>query len=301
MTADDVLMTTGCQQALQLAVSLLAPPGSVVACEVPAYYALLELFGVAGVRVLPLYVRDEQGVDVAETVALLRMHRPKALFLCSSLSNPSGCTTAVDRRAQLAAACADLEIHLVEDDIYGELHEGGALPPASGMARHGGATYVSSFSKSLAPGLRVGFFASPRLAESAAVLKCQQDMHSAVGPEAVVRAFVQSGGFDTHLGWLRERNRERREFAAAVIADAFPAGCRLWKPNGGYMLWVDLPERTDMGTLAARCRDRGVVFAAGSVFFTTPQERPSVRLNCARATLDQLEMALRTLGSALRE
>jgi DNA-binding transcriptional MocR family regulator len=147
--------------------------------------------------------------------------------------------------------------------------------------------------------LRVGVCAPGTLHEDYAARKCQQDLHSAVPSEVMLREFLESGAFDPHLARLRERNRGRRELALASIERSFPKGTVVRPPRGGYMLWAELPGAVDLAPVRASARESRVVFADGAVFFTQPPGKASMRLNCARATEQELVFGLEKLGEIL--
>ena len=298
VSAKDILTVTGCQQALQIMLSVLVKPGDIVACQVPIYYAMLELISTAGARILPLPERDGNGIDVAETIALLERWRPKCLFVCTTLSNPSGSTMPDASRAQLVAECRRLGVRIIEDDIYAELADAGAPKPMLAYDDGSTVSYVTSFSKTVSPGLRVGFCVPGTVFEQAATLKCQQDMHSSVVSEAILRAFIEVGALDPHLARIRARNRRRREIATTAIAKAFPAGSKLWPVIGGYMLWVELPQLVDMAHIGDTARAQNVVFAGGRVFFPAEPDKSCLRLNTSKATEDELVRGLEVLGFA---
>ena len=294
----DILTVTGCQQALQLMLSVLVKPGDIVACQVPIYYAMLELISAAGARILPLPDRDGDGIDVAETVALLERWRPKCLFVCTTLSNPTGSTMPDANRAQLVAECRRLGVRIIEDDIYAELADTGAPKPMRAYDDGSTVSYVTSFSKTVSPGLRVGFCVPGTIFEQAATLKCQQDMHSSVVSEAILRAFIEVGALDPHLAHTRERNLRRRTIATSTITKTFPDGSKIWPVKGGYMLWVELPKLVDMTQIRDSARKLGVVFAGGRVFFPDEPNASYLRLNTAKVSEDELVRGLEILGSA---
>ena len=298
---DQIITTTGCTQALQVMLSVLLSPGDVVAVEAPAYYGMLELLSEAGARVLPIPVRDGDGLDPDEVDSLLSRWKPKCLIVCSALSNPSGATVSDRRRELLVEICRREGVRLIEDDIYGELVDGGA--PRLMLSHDDGSTvsYVTSFSKSVSPGLRVGFCVPGKLHEEFAARKCQQDLHSSVVSEVALREFLLAGEMDTHLKTLHARNADRRKIALAAVRRSFPAGTELPEPRGGYMLWVTLPERVDLAVVRQRARERHVVFASGSVFYPAPPDRSCMRLNCAKASEEELVRGIEVLGEILRD
>jgi len=328
---EQVLTVTGCQQGLQLMLDVLAQPGDIVACEVPTYYALLELIAVRGCRILPVPVRGPESVDLDEVDALLARWKPKCFFICTTLSNPTGATIPEANRPKLVEICRKHGVRIVEDDIYAKLVEGGPAEKAAGssgfesMPPRGGAapleagashyippplrafddgstvSFVSSFSKSVSPGLRVGVCVPGTIYERVAERKVQQDMHSCVISETALRCFLEAGQLEPHLTALRERNRGRRALALAAIERAFPVGTTAWAQRGGYMVWAELPGLYDLGTVRERARQEHVVFAAGTVFFPTPTDRSYLRLNCAKASKQDLVRGLEILGGVLAE
>lgn len=299
LRGEQLVTVTGCTQGLQLMLSVLVQPGDVVAVEAPAYYGLLELLNVAGVRVLPLPVAGGEGIDPAQAEPLLARWKPRCLIICTALSNPSGATIPEGNRERLVELCRTHGVRLIEDDIYGELVDGGA--PKTMLAWDDGATvsYVTSFSKTVSPGLRVGVCVPGAIHEDYAARKCQQDLHSAVTSEVMLREFLEVGAFDPHLARLRERNRHRRTLALEIIARCFPGGTRVTPPRGGYMLWAEMPRSLDLTIVRDAALAEGIVFASGAVFFTQPPEKTCLRLNCAKASEAELVHGLTTLGAIL--
>lgn len=296
LTGSDLVTTTGCTQALQLMISALVRPGDVVACEAPAYYGLLELLAAAEARILPLPIRGSHGFDLAETRAALTEWKPRCLIVCSSLSNPSGATIPESNREELVSLCRSLGVKIIEDDIYAELVDGGAPRPLRAFDDGSTVAYVSSFSKSVSPGLRVGVCAPGSLLEEVATRKCQQDLHSSVVSEVTLRRFLQRGALEPHLANLRARNQHRRMIGLDAINRSFPTGIRVTEPRGGYMLWVELPQPVDLSELRTGARKERVVFAAGDVFFAEKPTTSCLRLNCAKAEERDLVHGLEMLG-----
>ncbi|MEI6561953.1 MAG: PLP-dependent aminotransferase family protein [Verrucomicrobiota bacterium] len=296
-----IVTTTGCTQALAAMLSVLVKPGEIVACEAPAYYGLLELIAEAGARVLPLPV-GAAGLDLDATQEALTRWKPKCLMVCTSLSNPSGATLTESQRERLVRICRATGVRLIEDDIYAELLDSGAPKPCRAFDDGSTVSFVTSFSKTVSPGLRVGYCVpgTPELHDAFAARKCQSDLHSSVVSEVILRTFLERGDLDPHLAWLRERNLRRRTLALEAIGRSFPPGTEVNAPWGGYMLWVQLPATVDLAEAATQARAAGVVFAGGSVFFATPagedRRAPCIRLNCARAAEPDLERGVEILG-----
>ncbi|MEI8235456.1 MAG: PLP-dependent aminotransferase family protein [Verrucomicrobiota bacterium] len=300
---ENIVTVTGCTQALQAMLSILVKPGDIVACEAPGYYGLLELIAAAGARILPLPVRpDGSGIDLDAAESALSRWKPSCLVVCTSLSNPTGATLPLAQRERLVDLCRAAGVRLVEDDIYAELLDSGAPKPCRAFDDGSVVSFVSSFSKTVSPGLRVGYCVpgTPELEDAFAARKCQQDLHSSVVSEAILRTFLARGRLDPHLAWLRERNLRRRTLALDAIGRSFPPGSEVSSPWGGYMLWVRLPEGIAPAAFQAQTRAAGVAFADGSAFFAPhpggDRPAPHVRLNCARAAEPDLERGVEILG-----
>ena len=202
-------------------------------------------------------------------------------------------------RIALVEVCRRLGVRIIEDDIYAELVDGGAPKPMIAFDDGTTVSYVTSFSKSVSPGLRAGFCVPGSLFEQAATLKCQDDMHGSVLSECTLRAFIEMDAVESHLSRLRERNQRRRALAREAIARSFPAGTRIADPVGGYMLWVQLPDTADLAQVKVRAREKGVVFCAGDVFFPAQAPGKFMRLNCAKASESELVRGLEILGAAI--
>lgn len=303
--ADGIVTTSGCTQALQVMLSVLVKPGDIVACEAPGYYGLLELIAEAGARILPLPVEGVEGVNPETARELFLRWKPKCVVVCTTLSNPSGATLSPARRQRLVEVCRETGVRLVEDDIYAELADAGAPKPCRAYDDGSTVSFVTSFSKTVSPGIRVGYAlpGTPELCDAFAARKTQQDIHSSVVSEAGLRVFIQQGLFDPHLDWLRQRNRERRTLALNAIETHFPAGTKTVVPEGGYMLWVELPEAypaSCLGAVKAAAKKEGVAFAAGEVFFAATPDKAFLRLGLAKASLPELERGLATLGRLIQ-
>ena len=299
-SVEKMIITTGCTQALHGMIRLLARPGDVIACEAPAYYATLEILGDLGVRVLPIPVRDSEGIDLDLVRTLFRKFRPSLFVICSTLSNPSGSTLSNEARIELLQICQESGTRILEDEIYGELSEIPDLKPIRAFDDGSTVAYVTSFSKSVAPGLRIGVCLPGRDSDSFALLKCQQDMHSATLCEVAFRNYLERNELDQHLEFLRTFNRKRRELGIRVIHQCFPTSTRVWEPAGGFMLWVEIPAGIDIERVYREAMEMKVAFCRGAVFFTSENEHVgAMRLNCSRPNEAALVEGLKILGQIM--
>jgi DNA-binding transcriptional MocR family regulator len=297
---DDFVITTGCTQALQIALAVLCEPGDVVACECPVYYGLLELLSHFGLQVLPLPLHGDDGVDVDAMEKLFAAYPPKCVVVCSTLSNPSGATIPEADRERFVEICRKAKVKVIEDEVYAELCDGPLPRPLRSYDDGSGVFYVSSFSKSIAPGLRVGMaLPGPSCFEAVAELKCKQDMHGCVVSEVTLREYLQGPAEET-LAALKQTFIRRRLLARAAIAETFPDDSRISNPRGGFMFWVELAREVDLQALQQKLRRRRIAFAHGQVFFPRREQQRFMRLNCAKASEEDLVTGLRALGRGLR-
>jgi DNA-binding transcriptional MocR family regulator len=300
VSAKEIITTTGCTQALKLAISAVAGKGDVVACESPGYYNLLEQIYAVGAKVLPLPIDMNKGLLLPEVESLLRKHKPKCLVVCSSLSNPTGATLSLADRKRLLNVCRKLGVVIIEDDIYAELMDGCAPKPILSLAdANDEVIKVTSFCKSASPGLRVGYIIAGKWFEQVAREKCNMDLHSSAVAEATLASFMEQGSFDEHLLKLRKFSQRRREIVREALAEYFPKGTQISNPAGGFLLWAELPFATNLKKWSQRAIEAGVSFAQGEVFLTAKAERACLRLNCVRAGEKDLVKGVRLMAEVL--
>jgi len=289
VSADQVLVTTGCSGALASIIGTVLKKGDTVVCEAPAYYGQLELLRAVGVKFRTVTTAVGQEPDPSKwEKALKAKPKPKLLVVTSTLSNPSGATLKEEGRAKLVEICRKAGVPILEDDIYGDLL--GRSRPKPLRAFDDGSTvlYATSFSKTVAPGLRVGFCLPGKWMEAAADRQCRQSIHGAVPPEYLTAAFLRSGRMEGHLEMLKTVYAKRRELAGGILARELPEGYRADDPGGGYMLWVRGGKPGIMEEVRKKCLERGVAVVGGGIFFAAPPKEACFRLNCARATPEDL-------------
>ncbi|MFG2979837.1 PLP-dependent aminotransferase family protein [Streptomyces sp. NPDC048258] len=301
--ADDVVVTSGSQQALTLVTSALIEPGDVVLVENPTYLAALQCFGLAGARVVPVPC-DEEGIlpdALAETVA---RERPKLLYTVPTFQNPTGRTLPGVRRAAVAETAARLGLWLVEDDPYGDLRYEGAEVPW--LAAHPGAedrtALLGSFSKIMAPGLRLGWLRAPAaLRRAAVVAKQAADLHTSTVDQLAAAHYLAASDLDAHIATVRAAYRSRRDALLAGLAGALPAGSAWNRPEGGMFVWARLPQDHDATALLKTALTHEVAFVPGSPFFTGPPDPRTLRLTFTTHTPEEIAEGVARLGRALAE
>ncbi|WP_030209724.1 PLP-dependent aminotransferase family protein [Streptomyces sp. NRRL S-87] len=299
--ADDVLITTGSQQALTLIATTLLEPGDTVLVENPTYLAALQCFGMAGVRVVPVPC-DEDGIDPAALAELVLRERPKLLYTVPTFQNPTGRTLPGERRAAVAALAGRLGLWLVEDDPYGDLrYEGERVP---WLAAHPGAedrtALLGSFSKIMAPGLRLGWLRAPApLRRAAARAKQAADLHTSTIDQIAAARYLAAVDLDVHLDTVRGAYRERRDALLAGLGEALPAGSVWNRPEGGMFVWARLPAGHDAGELLKAAVACDVAYVPGAPFFASEPDPASLRLSFTTHTPAEIGEGLRRLREAL--
>ncbi|MBV8818933.1 MAG: PLP-dependent aminotransferase family protein, partial [Acidobacteriaceae bacterium] len=258
---DEILITSGCQQAFDLLQRVLAASGETVLVEDPVIPGLRNAFSRAGARLLGIPMTEE-GIDLGALERMLGRERPALIVVTPNYQNPTGFTMPVERRKQLLDLVRSSGTRLVENDIYGDLrYEGDALPTLKQLDDTGETILLRSFSKLAFPGLRVGWVTGPRaLIERLTEAKQWTDLHTDQLSQAVLFRFAQSGRLEAHRRRMLTAGRERLQAAVEACGKFLPAGTQFTKPQGGMNLWVRLPEPLDAGELLARAEREGVTY-----------------------------------------
>lgn len=297
---DEILITSGVTQGLSLIAQTLARPGDAVLVEQPTYLGALNTLGTLGMRVVGAPM-DDEGLVVDALEPLIAAHRPRFLYTVPTFHNPTGGCMSPARRAELLALAERHRLPLVEDDIYGLLsYDGPAPAPLKAHDPHGLVLYVSSFSKSLFPGARLGYVvAAPQLVARLASAKQASDLCSSPLLQRALAVFVQRGWLAAHLRRSLPRYRERRDALLTAMARRFPSGVRWTVPAGGFTTWVALPPGVSTTDLYLSSIERGVAFVPGDVFFAGPAPAPYIRLSFALLQPEVLTEAVEVLGDLL--
>jgi 2-aminoadipate transaminase len=279
--ADDVLVTSGSQQALTLVATVTIEPGDRVLVEEPAYLAAIQAFKLAGAEVIPVPC-DDDGLDPEAAATLAARHGARLLYTVPTFQNPTGRTLPLARREALVEMAARTGLWIVEDDPYGELRYSGEPVPA--MASLPGAescvVAISTLSKVAAPGLRIGWLRAPAtLRGPLVVAKQAADLHSSTIDQAAAALWLARIDLDAHVANLRHIYGERRDALLAGLADALPPGSTHNRPDGGLFVWARLPDGWDAEPLLEQALKRDVAFVPGFPFFAGPPDRATLRLS----------------------
>jgi len=300
--AEDLLVTTGSQQALTLLATALLDPGAVVAVEEPTYLAALQCFGLAGARVVPV-ASDADGIDPVALADVLVRERPALLYLVPTFANPTGRTLTAERRAAVAELAARHGTWVVEDDPYGELRYRGEPVPA--LAAQPGAEdrvlYLGSFSKIAAPGMRLGWLRAPAgLIRALTVAKQAADLHTSTIDQAAAAAYLATVDLDAHVRGLCAAYAGRRDAMVGALPGALPPGSAWSDPDGGMFVWARLPGDVDTAELLPAALAHDVAFVPGAPFHAGTPDRATLRLSFTTNTPAQIAVGMARLGQALR-
>ena len=294
-----VLITTGSQQGLDLVAKVLVDAGSRIVVETPTYLGALQAFAPMEPEVVGVH-GDDEGLDVAELQA--RGRGARFLYVLPNFQNPTGRTMSEARRAAVSAAAAQLGLPLVEDNPYGDLWFD-APPPAPLTARNPeGSIYLGSFSKVLAPGLRLGYLVAPaQVMPKLLQAKQAADLHSPGFNQRMVAQVLQGGFLERHVPTIRALYRSQRDAMLAALEREMQGLGLTWNaPDGGMFLWARLPEGMDAAALLPHAVERGVAFVPGAAFYADAADRRTLRLSFVTATPQQIASGMAMLAAAIR-
>ncbi len=298
--AQDVLVTSGSQQALTLVATVLLEPGDAVLVEEPSYLAALQAFGLAGARIVPVAC-DEDGLLPDALEQAVARERPVLLYTIPTFQNPTGRTLPLQRREAVASIAARHGIWVVEDDPYSELrYDGEALSPIATLPGAEDRTLaLSTLSKIAAPGLRIGWVRAPATVRRALVIAKQAaDLHSSTIDQAAAAAWLSEVDLGARIAQLRSVYRARRDALLAGLPEALPPGSRWNAPSGGMFVWARLPEGHDAERLLERAVARDVAFVPGYPFFAGEPDRRTLRLSFTTHSPAEIDEGVKRLRSA---
>jgi DNA-binding transcriptional MocR family regulator len=295
---DDVIVTVGAIEAIGLCLRAATRPGDTIAVESPTYFGVLALLAELGLHAVEVPADSENGMRSDVLATALEKHEIKACVAVPNFSNPSGARMPDAVKEQLVALLARHRVPLIETDVYGDLPHDGARPrPAMAFDRDGWVMHCSSFSKTLAPGYRVGWVVPGRFYERVEELKFMHTVASPTITQMAVAAFLDSGGYEHHLRRLRRAFAAQVSSAQEAIARYFPRGTRVSRPTGGFLLWVELPEGCPSAIDVQRAAlERSISIAPGPIFSARGSFQRFFRLSCGYPWTDSLDRAIEVLG-----
>ena len=294
---NDVTITCGAMEALNLAVRAVARPGDVLAIESPTYFAVLQIIESLGMKALEIPTHPRRGMDLDALSRAIRKHRVRGCITISNCHNPLGYVLDDDFKKNLVALLTKHDVPLIEDDIYGDLAFSVVRPKtAKAFDTAGIVLLCSSFSKVLAPGFRIGWIEAGRYRDAVRRLKFINTIASPSLQQLAIAEFIQSGGYDRYLRGLRETLARQGQLYSQAAARYFPEGTKISRPAGGNVLWLELPKNVDSLKLYRQAAAQHISIIPGMIFSATGQFKNYIRISYGFPLDDTIDAALCTLG-----
>lgn len=295
----ELVITIGCAEALTLSLRAVAKPGDTVAVETPVYFGFLDAIQSLNLKVLEIPAEPRGGICLEALREALQRNEVKALLVMPSFQNPLGCTMSDDKKDKLYQLLQEFDIPAIEDDIYSDLHFSERRPkPLKAWDTDGRILLCSSFGKSLAPSLRVGWCAPGRYLERVRRLKFTTTLGTPVVLQKTISDFLRNGGYDHHLRSIRRAYQNQVHVFSSAILRYFPGGTRLSRPQGGFVLWVEFPSGVDTLQLFREALAHRINTAPGALFSASKDRyRNCLRMNCGMPWSSEVEEGMRLVGS----
>src|SRR5262245_47297149 len=297
LSENDIVTTHGTMEALNLCLRAVAKAGDVIAIESPAFYGTLQIIESLGMKALEIPADPKNGIILDALADAIRRQKVRACLFVLNFSNPLGSCMADANKKELVELLARREIPLIEDDIYGDLFFGAARPKtAKAYDKQGLVLLCSSFSKTLAPGYRVGWTAAGRFRPQVESLKFTSTMATTTAPQMAIADFLQNGGYDRYLRKIRRILMTQVQQMSNAVGEYFPQGTKVTRPQGGYVLWVELPRSIDSLELHRRALQQKISIAPGPIFSLKQRYQNFIRLSCSQPWSQKIESTMRAIG-----
>ncbi len=297
LSPNEIVTTCGGMEALNLCLRAVTKPGDTVAIESPTYFGILQCIESLGLKALEIPTHPRDGLSLEALAYALDSQRVRACLFVLNYNNPLGCCMPDANKEKLVTMLAEREIPLIEDDIYGDLSFAEVRPrTAKSFDQNGLVLLCDSFSKTLAPGYRVGWCAPGRWQHKVEHLKTVTTVATGTLPQIAIADFLANGGYNHHLRRIRKLYAEKVHIISQAISRHFPAETRITRPAGGYVLWVELPQHVDSLELFDRALASGISIAPGAIFSAKGKFRNFIRLNCGNPWSPTIEQAIAALG-----
>ena len=302
LRADELIVTNGAMEALNLCLQAVTQPGDVVVVESPTFYAALQALERLHLKAVEVETDPVEGVRLGALETLLQHQKVAACWFMPTFQNPLGALMPDAKKQALVQLLARYGVPLIEDDVYAELHFGARRPlPAKAFDQEGLVLHCSSFSKSLAPGYRVGWAAAGRYARDVEILKMMTSLASPIPPQLAIAEYLVQGGLERHLRNLRDALRIQHTEARALIEQFFPKGTRMTEPQGGYFVWLELPPGVDALEMHHQAMAQSISTAPGVLFSADRRFTRHLRLNVGHPIDQRIRAALKWLGALAHE
>ena len=297
VNTDDIIITNGALEALNLCLQAVTEPGDAVIIESPSFYGALQALERLKLKAIEVPTHPREGMDLQALAKAIKQHQPKACWVMSNFQNPLGSQMPDDKKRALVELISEHQLPLIEDDVYAELYFGEKRPlPLKAFDTAGLVLHCSSFSKSLSPGYRVGWAIPGRHLPAVARYKLTTTLSASVPAQEAIASYLARGHYDRHLRQLRHALSSQQAAVMQAIARYFPANTRATHPDGGYFLWVELPQQVNALEVHRKALSLGISVAPGPMFSAQRHFQNCLRINYGHPFDQQVEAALMTLG-----
>jgi len=298
----DIIITHGATEAINLCLQAVAKPGDTIALESPGYYALAHAVERMGMKVAEVRTHPTEGIELDALVALIQNVKVGAVLLTTNFQNPLGALMPDAKKKALVDLLAQHQIPLIEDDVYQELYFGDEIPKLTkSYDQQGLVLHCASFSKSLAPGYRVGWTLAGKYRRDVEKLMFLNSVSIPSAPQIAIAKFMKRDSYEQHLRNLRHALKCNYVLMRKAIEDSFPQGTKISTPTGGYVVWLELPEEIDSLNLYQQCLEKGISIAPGPLFTRKKELINYIRLNFSHQWTPSIEQAVRDVGSLARK
>ncbi len=294
---DEIVITNGAMEALNLSLQAVVKPGDTVAIESPTFYACLQAIESHGLRAVEIPTDSREGVNLGALERALDTQRVRACWFMTSFQNPLGATMPDDKKRDLVRLLESRGVPLIEDDVYAELHFGPKRPPsAKAFDERGLVLHCGSFSKCLAPGYRIGWVAAGRFARDVQRRKVMTSLSTSIPVQDGIAEVLRRGGYDAHLTKLRRTLAVQQSSLLAALRKHWRGNYRVTQPDGGYFVWLELPRGTDCLALHRQALEHGISIAPGPIFSPRRDYRNCIRLNHGHPWAPEFERGIARLA-----
>lgn len=298
--ADDILITTGSQQALDLIGKVLLNKGNPMIIEKPGYLGAIQAFSMCEPTFLPVTLEDD-GINIEELRQTMEHAEPKLIYTVPNFQNPSGRTYSAKKRKQMTEIVQKYDSFLIEDDPYGELRFSGEELPYMGAELPEQSILLGTFSKTVSPGIRMGYLCTrnKELYRNLVTAKQGTDLHTDIFTQYMLYDYLVHNEYEVHMQKIKELYRKQSSAMVAAIEEYFPKTVGYTKPEGGMFLWITLPEGMSANALIARAQEEHVIFVPGDSFYTDETDVNTLRLNYTNCNEDTIREGIRRLGKLI--
>jgi DNA-binding transcriptional MocR family regulator len=297
LTPEEIVVTVGCSEALNLCLRVIANPGDTIAVESPTYFGILQILDTLNLKALEIPTDPREGICLDALESAITRQRVAGVFVQPNFHNPLGCSMPEENKNSLVRMLSRMGVPLIEDDIYGDLSHEGARPKAlKAYDKEGNVLSCSSFSKTISPGFRIGWTVPGKYLKQVRRLKLANSISTASLPQLAIAEMLNSGGYDHFLRKVRRSYEAQMQAMVQAARRYFPEGTKVTRPRGGTVLWVEFPRGVDSMELYQKALEKNISVVPGPLFSPKGQFNQCIRLNCGHAWSERIEAAMITIG-----